>query len=545
MNLLWVLLRASWGTIVLVAAAGLLSGACNAGLIALINHVLHQVEAVSTGLMRGFVGLGLAKLLSSALSRILLTRLAQQVIAGLRRDLSRQILAAPLRQVEEIGIPRLLVALTDDVQVIRDALLNIPALVVNIAILIGCSVYLGWLSWTTLLAIGGLVMLGVCSSRWQVGRAWRFLKLARQEQDTLFRHFHALTAGIKELTLHRQRRQAFLSQALDPTIETLRHHNVDAMTRLTIVHSWNQFFFYALIGLLLFALPALQELGAQSLTGYILTIVYLLGPLEAVIQVLPAFGRANAALQKVEELGLSLAARSANGEVDEPHLPALAWESLELVGIVYAYAHEMDHRHFTLGPIDLTLHPGELVFLAGGNGSGKSTLAKLLTGLYTPQAGEIRLHGRPLTDANREWYRQHFSAVFSDFYLFETLLGLPTSRLDARARDYLVRLQLDREVQVEAGAFSTTALSQGQRKRLALLTAYLEDRPIYIFDEWAADQDLTVKEIFYTQLLPELKTRGKAVLVISHDERYFHLADRVLKLEEGKLVQTGRSPLPV
>src|SRR5262249_17208284 len=152
-------------------------------------------------------------------------------------------------------------------------------------------------------------------------------------------------------------------------------------------------------------------------------------------------------------------------------------------------------RAFVLGPVDLTLERGQLIFLVGGNGSGKSTFVKLLTGLYPPHLGGIRLDGVPITDKNREWYCEHFSAVFSAFYLFDSLLGLPGTGVDERARRYLVELQLDAKVQITNGALSTTALSQGQRKRLALLTAFLEDRPIYVFDEWAADQDAYYREI--------------------------------------------------
>jgi putative ATP-binding cassette transporter len=171
----------------------------------------------------------------------------------------------------------------------------------------------------------------------------------------------------------------------------------------------------------------------------------------------------------------------------------------------------------------------------GGNGSGKTTLAKLLTGLYAPESGAIRMNGQPITDENREWYRQHFSAVFSDFYLFERLLGLEHSHLESQARRFLAQLQLDHKVEVQDGWLSTTALSHGQRKRLALLTAYLEDRPIYVFDEWAVDQDPLFKDLFYVQLLPDLKARGKTALVISHDERYYRVADRIIKLEYGKI----------
>lgn len=214
----------------------------------------------------------------------------------------------------------------------------------------------------------------------------------------------------------------------------------------------------------------------------------------------------------------------------------MTFEHLELLNVVHSYRHEKDDSHFVLGPISLRFRPGELVFIVGGNGSGKSTLAKIITGLYPPEAGQIRLDGQLITDKNRDDYRQLFSAVFVDFYLFDNLLGLGFGNLDEQAGHYLEQLHLSQKVKVKNGALSTTAVSQGQRKRLALLTAYLENRPFYLFDEWAADQDPHFKNVFYTQLLPELKARGKTVVVISHDEKYFHAADRIIKLDYGKLV---------
>ncbi|MEH2104174.1 MAG: ATP-binding cassette domain-containing protein, partial [Nostoc sp.] len=194
-----------------------------------------------------------------------------------------------------------------------------------------------------------------------------------------------------------------------------------------------------------------------------------------------------------------------------------------------------DEKGFLLGPISLTLQPGQITYIVGGNGSGKSTLAKLITGLYPPKNGSIYLDGVLITDENREWYRQHFSAIFSDFYLFDSCLGFNHPNLDREVESYLRQLQLDHKVQVRDGVLSTTNLSQGQRKRLALLTAYLEDRPIYLFDEWASDQEPHFRDLFYRQSLVKLKERGKAVIVITHDDRYFHLADQIIKLDYGKV----------
>jgi len=257
-------------------------------------------------------------------------------------------------------------------------------------------------------------------------------------------------------------------------------------------------------------------------------------PVWGLIDSWPTFARGRIALAKVSDLGVTLS--PALADVSEGAIAPGSFEGLELDAVVFAYGENGDNAGFVLGPVDVSLRPGEVVFLVGGNGSGKSTFVKVLTGLYPPSMGALRLNGRIVDDKNRDWYRQHFAAVFSDFYLFDGLLGLGGDDIDGRAQRYLVRLGLEGKLRVEGGRFSTTALSQGQRKRLALLTAFLEDRPIYVFDEWAADQDVHYRDIFYREILPELKSRGKTVVVISHDDRYYHLGDRILKLEYGPLL---------
>jgi putative ATP-binding cassette transporter len=215
---------------------------------------------------------------------------------------------------------------------------------------------------------------------------------------------------------------------------------------------------------------------------------------------------------------------------------------VELDQVSFTYQSEKtEEGAFTLGPITVDLRPGNLVFVIGGNGSGKSTFVKVLTGLYAPQSGTVRMAGTPITESNREWHREHFSVVFSDFHVFDRLFGIEDATASALAERYLALLQIDQKVSLHERRFSTVELSQGQRKRLALVTAYLEDRPIYVFDEWAADQDPQYKEIFYRTLLPDLRARGKLVIVITHDDRYFHLGDHVVKLEDGKVVESTRT----
>ncbi|HEY6168611.1 MAG TPA: cyclic peptide export ABC transporter [Verrucomicrobiae bacterium] len=548
MKLVRFLLRTSRGLMLFTALAALISGACNAGLIALANATLSRPAAATTALIWCFVGLGVAKLLSNFVSQYLLARFTQEAVAGLRHDLVRKILDVPLRRLEETGAPRLMVALTEDVMFITQALLSIPLFAVNVAILLGGAAYLGWLSGRVLAGMLGLLLVGALGYRLLILGGFGHLQRARETEDSLFAHFRALIEGIKELKLHRNRRGAFFLDNIQVTTAAYQQHNVAAEARFILAHTWGQAVVFALIGLILFALPSLEHIGPKELTGYVVTVLFLMGPLSGVLGCLSVFGRANVALQKIEALGLALNRHAGDASPMARVNGQASFERLELRGVTHSYNHEKDDSHFTLGPVHLSFAPGDLVFLVGGNGSGKSTLAKLITGLYPPETGEVRLNGRTVRDENRDDYRQLFSAVFADFFVFDGLLGLEHAGLDDRAQGYLAQLHLDHKVKVRNGAFSTTALSHGQRKRLALLTAYLEDRPFYLFDEWASDQDPQFKEVFYEQLLPELKARDKAVVVITHDEKYFHLADHIVKLDYGKVVSErpvrGQTPEP-
>jgi putative ATP-binding cassette transporter len=533
MKLIAFIFRYSRRTAVLAVVAGLVGGACSTALIAVVNEALKG--SPGPDLLRVFVALCVVLPLARFAAEWLLLRLGQDAMLELRMQLGRQILAAPLRRLEEVGSHRLLATLTDDIPIIANSLLMIPTLCINIAMVVGGLVYLGLLSWPMLLALLVLMALGVASYQLPVIRATSYFRRAREHTDALMKHFRALTDGAKELKLNRVRRAAFFDEVLGETAVSFRRESVRGMTLYSAAASWGQTLAFIVIGLLLFGAPAVYGAGVGALSGFVLAVLFMMTPLQVVMNIMPVLSRAAVAVSKVEALGLSLStSREAAVAESASDLPA-DWQRLEVRGLAHTYRVDGEDDNFTLGPLDITLRPGDLVFLVGGNGSGKTTLAKLLAGLYTPEAGEIRLDGRAVTDENRDHYRQLFSAVFSDFHLFDSLLGFDRRGLDEQAAQYLSRLNLSHKVSVRDGALTTTELSQGQRKRLALLTAYLEDRPIYLFDEWAADQDPQFKQVFYHQLLPELKEKGKTLIVISHDDQYYHLADRVIKLNYGQI----------
>ncbi len=527
------LLRVSRRTVILAIILGIISGASSTGLLALVSAALKSGGLSAGLLLWSFIGLCLVMSVSKYAADLLLVWLGQEAVYDLRLNLGRQILASPLRQLEEIGPHRLLATLTDDITSIINALLFIPTLIINVAIVFGCIVYLGWLSPVVCLAVVISMVVGIGTYRLPILKGMPYQRLAREGADALFNNFRALTDGTKELKLNHLRREAFLSQVLETNAAGLKRNNVKSMGYFLLATSWGHILFFVFIGALLVIVPRATGSNVGILTACTVTVLYMMTPLEMIMNSVVILSRANVALEKVKALGLTLTAEEGPGKPGV--LPAAEWKVLEVEGVTHSYHREKEDSFFTLGPLDLSFGRGDLVFITGGNGSGKTTLVKLLSGLYKPESGQIHFNGQPVTAETMESYRQHFSVVFSDFYLFEDLLGFDSPELDARALDYLIELQLDRKVEVKDGHLSTIALSQGQRKRLALLVAYLEDRSIYIFDEWAADQDPQFKDIFYYQLLPALKAKGKTVIVVSHDDRYYGIADRVISLTNGQI----------
>jgi putative ATP-binding cassette transporter len=540
MNVIRFFTRNARSKLLIVIAAGMISGLSSMVLLALFVAVLRGGSRYSAfTLVCVLLALCLFLPLTRFISEVILLRLAQAELFNLRMRLSRRILQSALRHLESLGPEPLMTALTDDIPGIVDALHLIPPLCLNVAIALSGFIYLGLLSWRILLLVLGFFVLGLLAYELPSRLSGKHFRAARQELEVLWGHFKDLTEGVKELKLHSRRRHVFLSQVLRDTAAARSKHLLSAFNFHGMANSLGQMLVFAAIGLILFSYSGGHS-GIAIPAGSIITLLYISSALQFVMNELPYIISADIALQRLDGLTRQLEGPGVMElQQDVATDIALRCERLALKAVTHAYHSKQAKEAFTLGPIDINLKAGELVLVAGGNGSGKTTLAKIITGLYPAETGELLLDGQPITEENREFYRQHFSAIFYDFHLFESLLGLEKPDLDVHARERLARLQLNGVVTIENGVLSTTQLSQGQRKRLALLTATLEDRPIYVFDEWAADQDPEFKDFFYRELLSDLKAKGKLVIIICHDDHYFDVADRMIKLESGKVIYDG------
>ncbi|MDC6169765.1 cyclic peptide export ABC transporter [Paucibacter sp. XJ19-41] len=518
-------------------AASVVSGVGSVLLVAYINTALTADASERMDLAPMFAAIAVAAMLGHMLASVCFERLSQRASAEVRRFISGKVLSTDFRRLEEIGGAKIQSALSEHSAKVAEFFVSVPAILINAIIVSGCLVYMAYLSWQVFVAAVLVIGLGSAGYHLAHVRAIKHLELASHEQDRLFGHFKALVDGAKELRLNRAKRTTFADDVLGRSIETVREQRTLGMSIFMVATSWGSFLIYAFIGLVLFVLVADVPDRARVMTGFALVFVYMTTPLEALLLNLPRANLARVAASRIDEITREMG-ESSGGPTSSPLVwpPLLAFRSLELRGVRHRYYHEGTDDLFTLGPVDMRFEPGQITFLVGGNGSGKTTLAKLIVGLYVPEDGEIRRNGEIVEASQKDTYRQTFSAIFSDFHLFDHLLEGHEADLDERGNRLIERLHLHHKVQVRDGAFTTRALSQGQRKRLALVAACLENRPFLVFDEWAADQDPVFKDVFYHEVLPELRAQGKTVLVISHDDRYFHLADHLIKLESGQIV---------
>ncbi|AUT42776.1 multidrug ABC transporter permease/ATP-binding protein [Aeromonas caviae] len=525
MELLSLVYRQYRWPFIAITLLSLLSAVSGIGVIAFINQSLIESVGDPLPILGQLVGLVLLLLVITLGSQLALTTLGHHFVYRLRGRLLKQLLDTDVARLRQIGQGPLLASLSSDIGQITIAFVRLPELVQGLVLTLGSIIYLGLLS-PALLGVTALWVTVTMVVGWLlVNRVYRHLAHMRQAEDRLYQNYQSIIAGCKELALNRERAHFVYHQLYEQNARDYREQIIRADTYHLSAVNWSNIMMLGAIGLVFFLANGLGWANTNVAATFALTLLFLRTPLLQGIGALPTLIAAQVAFDKIAALNLA--------EPDEafPLPPApRPWQRIELEQVSFHYQGE---GGFSVGPINLVIERGEQIFLIGGNGSGKSTLAMLLTGLYQPVSGRILLDGEPVTDRNG--YLGLFSAIFTDYHLFQHLLG-PESK-EALVAEWLERLQMGSKLAIEDGFIADIDLSQGQRKRVALLLALAEQREVMLFDEWAADQDPQFRRIFYQVLLPRLKEMGKTVIAISHDDHYFSLADRLLEMRQGRLTE--------
>lgn len=487
-----------------------------------------------------FFGLVMFILICRTISQVILQTVATKATKQLRTEIYKRISQLPIAELERIGSARLLAIITNDIPYIMAGAASFPGIMISSATIFGMLGFLIYLNVDVFLFIMGTIFVGIVSYRIPLYFGDKLYGKARRHFDNIHEGIHGLVHGAKELKLNKTKRESFMEEALDIHEENHSAYSIKGNVFVTLALNYGNLMSFVAIGIATFVLSNHYSVSVETLLAIVMAMLYITGPLSAILNNISPIMRGSVSLRKLNCVLSDMPIELEGGRRGPDKC-----DSLTFSGVKYAYKNSDNEIGFEVGPINLTLNRGEVSFIVGGNGSGKSTLGKLLTLHYLPSCGEITMGDTLVTDENREQCRQSISAIYSDFYLFTKLYGIEQQELDNLGQYYLEYLALDKKVTIDKDHFSTRSLSDGQKRRLALIVMYLEKRDIYLFDEWAADQDPQFREVFYTQIIPELKKSGKIVIVISHDDRYFYLADNIVEMEDGKLTQTKmNSPVP-
>ncbi|WP_379544240.1 multidrug ABC transporter permease/ATP-binding protein [Psychrobacter sp. R86515] len=553
-HMIWANYRLPFLKVILL---NLVNAAVSVGIIAYINHTFISqpvFDTLSWLSLGQFSLLVLLLLVTTFLSQYALTRLGHRFVYELRTKLVKQIIDTTVPQIDHLGSARLLASLSSDIQSITVAFVRMPELVQGIILSVGVGLYLGWLSLPLLFIVMFWIVMTIWISTILVKHVYTHLTELREINDALYQDYQSIIEGRKELALNQHRAEKLYTDDFLAHAKSYEKTVTKSDTFHLSAVNWSNIMMFASIGIV-FAVANYLDIPMGVATTFSLTILFMQSPLLHAVGAYPTLQTAQVALEKIQSLELA------------EHQPSFAtdtvaqdWKSITLNNINYRYVGSSSHAPDTavndntqnsdnsannqnpanniLKSVNLTLQRGDVVFLIGANGSGKSTLAKIITGIFTPTTGTVQVDGHSVDSENNADFRQLFSAIFSDQHLFKQLIGIQGNEPDAAlVSDWLHKLNLQEKVSVSDHKLSTDKLSQGQRKRLAMLIAVAEQKDILLLDEWAADQDPAFRRVFYQTLIPELKAMGKTLFIISHDDGYFEHADRLLLMKEGRLIE--------
>lgn len=516
------------------------AGGASAGILAVVNAAAQATkDADGQFYFVALFGLALlAYIVSQKYVLVVTTDEVERIVDERRRDLIRKLANCELQGVEKIGHGVIFTAINSDAQTISQTAGSLMLGVQALILIFWTAIYLATLSLPTLALVAVVLLIASRIYQRKIALARVELRRAHDQVTALHEVVEGLLGGFKEVKLSGRRAAELLADAMQVSARTAYFRSL-AQRALAANFIFSQVAIFVLLGTLVFVLPVLSTTFADTTVKSLTAVLFLVGPISGIISSVPQITVANAAAENLLRLE-QLLDQHAEAERAEDYVPASSatpeqgFRSIELNRLHFSRG--QGSETFSVGPIDLTIRAGETIFLTGGNGSGKTTFVKMLTGLYPADSGDILVDGRRVGKAAMQSYRDLFGAVFSDFYLFTKLYGI--EEFDpARGTALIDEMEIEDKVSLSERGFSTVDLSTGQRKRLALVSVQLENKPIIVLDEWAADQDPHFRAKFYETLLPRLKADGATVIAITHDDKYFHLADRRLHMEDGRIIE--------
>lgn len=458
----------------------------------------------------------------------------QGLIYRFRLNVIKLVLKSDLSIFKVISKNEIQMRITRDTQMVSQAIVTIVTIGQSTAIVFFALIYLATLSWVASILMLVFLLVALATFLQVEKKTTAELKVSYLEESKTFEFVAEFLSGFQEIKMSSKRARGFIEDLVSSAKKS-RETREESLITLGNTFSYLQIILYIAVGMLIFVVPVLSDSFSDVVLKVTTTSLFMVGSFQSVFISLPMIVQAEASAKQLLSLKSALEQthnQTNSKDTEDQYVNA---KHLTLHGITYRHQSLEENRHFDLGPITTSFEAGKIYFIRGQNGSGKTTLIRVLLGLYAPTKGFITVNDQLVNQPSPSAYRDLFAVVFSDFFLFKKLYGISKENL-AEGQSLIEMFQLEDKVSILDNQFDTIHLSTGQRKRLGLLEALLEDKQFVILDEWAADQDPEFRKYFYQVLIPYIKGLGKTLIAISHDDRYFDVADEIITIDQGKLI---------
>jgi len=463
---------------------------------------------------------------------------SQNLIHKFKMRIMKDVFLSDLSTLEAIGKVNILQALGRDAQTVSQSMPILVMVCQGAATLVCLSLYMATISFVAFFIIlFAVIVIFIVSSRYVLNVS-EDLKSAWKKEADIHEIFSDFLNGFKEIKLNSLRARDITMHMVGES-RASSEMKADALISLSYFFNYLQILLYIIVGLIIFVVPNLSDDFSSVVVPSTTAAIFLVGSLTGIITCIPNLSESNVSANSLLKLEQRITGVEIPTESPSTKQVFRSASSLRLENILYQHKKDDPKKSFIFGPVNYEFLSGSIYFIRGNNGSGKTTFMRLLTGLYTPDQGAIFVDNKEVLQPTSSSYRDLFSVVFSDFFLFKTLYGLSDIQ-EEELNYWKVLFQIDKKVSVEENKFSNLELSTGQKKRVALLVAILEKRQFIVLDEWAADQDPEFRKIFYTEIVPMLKKAGKTIIAITHDDQYFGIADHLLTINAGQLIIGGK-----
>ena len=520
---------------------GILTSASNFGMIYIINRTItfKPIPLVQEYSWVAFIVVLCISFISTRLFQRYLIKLVNDVGYDFTVSIFDALKTASWQKLEAVSREKVYTAM-DDVDRLSSIPVQFLALLHSVIILMCGFVYMFSLSFKATISLLGMLAVLSAFLIYRNRRIRGRMREVRELENNFYKYLNDLLNGFREILMSVSR----TGNLHEKYILNNRRRSRDLRITTSFFFLNNEmadtYGWYIIIGAIVFGISRFTEMGIAGAVSFTFIVFYIMGPIGILIRFMPVYMRMKISYEHLKRFMDTLGGASIRET--ECSSPAGDFQSLGVEDICYEYQQEQDG--FSVGPLTLEIGRGEVVFITGGNGSGKSTFVHLIAGIFQPSAGKVYYNGQEV-DTSSPDYRNNIAVIFTDPYLFAYNyedFRYRDMKADLEKHSTLLKMNDILKVDFE-NDYIGKELSKGQQKRLALILALLEKKPVIVMDEWAAEQDPQFRRYFYRTILPSLKAAGKTLLLITHDDQYFDCADRVLKFEYGKIAETATTVL--